>query len=71
MRSKLLFLLGIIVAHGALGAVLVTSAPEPRQPSFTCAYIPEAMPYFEPQRELLAARPASPENEPPSVVLTP
>ena len=55
MGPKLLFLLGIIVAHGALGAVLMRkeSAPPPPVAS-TCTKTPEQLPYFDQKRELLA-----------------
>ena len=56
MKSKLLFIFGIVAAHGAVGAGLMhdLSSP-PREVSLTCAHTPTADPYFAPQRELLAA----------------
>jgi hypothetical protein len=56
MKSKLLFIFGIVVAHGAVGAGLMHDlSSAPREVSLTCAHIPTADPYFAPQRELLAA----------------
>jgi len=56
MKSKLLFILGIVVAHGAVGAGLMHDLSTPqREVSLTCAHTPTADPYFAPQRELLAA----------------
>jgi hypothetical protein len=56
MGPKLLFVLGIVVTHGALGAAWVRgSAPEAR-PISTCANAPAPQPHFEPQAELLAMR---------------
>ena len=55
MGPKLLFVLGIIVAHGALAAGWVhQDAPKQRQAMTTCVQTPEDLPYFEPPRELLA-----------------
>jgi hypothetical protein len=55
MGPKLLFILGIIVAHGALAAGLARQeAPKQRVSIATCVQTPEDLPYFEPPRELLA-----------------
>jgi hypothetical protein len=58
MKSKLLFIFGIVVAHGAVGAGLMhdLSSP-PREVSLTCANTPAADPFFSPPRELFAAAP--------------
>jgi hypothetical protein len=56
MGPKLLFVLGIVATHGALGAAWVRgSAPEPL-PISTCANTPAPQPHFEPRAELLAMR---------------
>ena len=56
MKSKLLFIFGIVVAHGAVGAGLMHDLSSPqREVSLTCAHTPTADPYFAPQRELFAA----------------
>jgi hypothetical protein len=55
MGPKLLFLVGIIVAHGALAAGWVSQeSPGMRIPVTTCAQAPAAAPHFEVPRELLA-----------------
>jgi len=55
MGPKLLFLIGIVVAHGAVGAVLLShDAPRRTAPATTCTRTPEPLPHFEPKRELLA-----------------
>jgi hypothetical protein len=56
MKSKLLFILGIVLAHGAVGAALShdLSSPQREVAALTCAHTPTAEPYFAPQRELLA-----------------
>jgi hypothetical protein len=55
MGPKLLFVLGIIVAHGALAAGWVhQDAPKQRASIATCIQAPESLPYFAPPRELLA-----------------
>jgi hypothetical protein len=55
MGPKLLFILGIIGAHGALAASwLHQDAPKPRSSIATCVQAPDSMPHFEPPRELLA-----------------
>ncbi|MEJ0085940.1 MAG: hypothetical protein WDO72_09670 [Pseudomonadota bacterium] len=61
MKSKLLFILGIVVAHGAVGAGLMHDLSSPaREVALTCAHTPTADPYFAPQRELLAMSILSP-----------
>ena len=55
MGPKLLFLVGIIVAHGALAAGWVSqNAPAQRVSNATCARTPATTPHFEAPRELLA-----------------
>jgi len=55
MKSKLLFIFGIVVAHGAVGAGLMHDISSPRGPvALSCATLPTADPYFAPPRELLA-----------------
>jgi hypothetical protein len=55
MGSKLLFVFGIIVAHGALAAGWVRQeAPQARSASATCVNTPGPLPYFNSRRELLA-----------------
>jgi hypothetical protein len=55
MGPKLLFILGIVVAHGAVAASLVRQeAPKQRESVATCVRAPQALPYISPKRELLA-----------------
>ena len=56
MGPKLLFVMGIVLAHGALAAVWVRQdAPPPARATLgTCVNAPMPMPYFQPPRELLA-----------------
>ena len=55
MGPKLLFVLGIIVAHGALAAGWVhQEAPKQRQAMTTCVQSPDEMPNFTPHKEMLA-----------------
>jgi hypothetical protein len=55
MGRKLLFLLGIVLAHGALAAAWVKNEePQPRQTVASCVNTPVPMPWFQPQHELLA-----------------
>jgi hypothetical protein len=55
MGPKFLFVMGILLAHGAVGAVwMKQSAPHARTPVSSCVNSPLPMPYFQPQRELLA-----------------
>jgi|SwirhirootsSR2_FD_contig_41_2317004_length_412_multi_2_in_0_out_0_2 hypothetical protein len=57
MGAKLLFLVGIVAAHGALGAVWVQQEPFKASPAIaTCVNTSAPLPYFEPARELLAMR---------------
>jgi hypothetical protein len=55
MGPKLLFILGIVLAHGALAAGwLHQDAPKPRASIDTCVRAPDSLPNFEPPREILA-----------------
>jgi len=55
MGPKLLFVMGIVLAHGVVGAIWVRQeAPHSRSAVSTCVNTPLPMPYFQPQRELLA-----------------
>ena len=55
MGPKLLFILGIIVAHGALAAGLISEDPPKQRISLaTCVRTPDAMPTIAPARELYA-----------------
>jgi hypothetical protein len=55
MHSKLLFIFGIIVAHGAVAAGLMHDLSLPqRGVALSCTNLPTADPYFAPPRELLA-----------------
>jgi hypothetical protein len=55
MGPKLLFILGIVVAHGAVAASLVRQeAPKQRESVAACVRAPQALPHFSPKRELLA-----------------
>ena len=55
MGPKLLFVLGIVAAHGALAAGWVhQDAPKQRAAIATCVQAPDALPHFDPPRELLA-----------------
>jgi hypothetical protein len=57
MGPKLLFVLGIVLAHGALGAAWIQQdAPQARSPIATCVNAPAPLPHFEPPREILAMR---------------
>jgi hypothetical protein len=54
MGPKLLFLFGIVAAHGAVGAAWLTQdSPAPRLAS-GCMREPAPVPHFRPQAELLA-----------------
>ena len=56
MGPKLLFIFGIVLAHGVLAAAWVgREAPTARDTVASCVHSPLPMPYFQPQRELLAA----------------
>jgi len=47
--------MGIVLAHGVVGAAwLKQDAPQARSPVSSCVNSPLPMPYFQPQRELLA-----------------
>lgn len=55
MGPKLLFVMGILLAHGALGAAwLKDASPQPRQAVAACVNTPGAMPDLTPRREILA-----------------
>jgi hypothetical protein len=55
MGPKLLFVMGILLAHGALGAAwLKDASPQPRQAVASCVNTPGAMPDLSPRREILA-----------------
>lgn len=55
MGPKLLFLLGIVVTHGAVGAALLgEERPQARPASTSCAPSPTPIPHFSQRRELLA-----------------
>ena len=55
MGPKLLFIAGIVVAHGALAASWARQdAPRHRTSIATCVQTPEELPYFEAPREVLA-----------------
>jgi hypothetical protein len=64
MGHKLLFVMGIVVAHGVLGAVWVRQeGAKERNTLATCVNAPLPMPNFQPQRELLAMRVGSVNHE--------
>ena len=67
MGPKFLFVIGIVIAHGALGAVWVgQEPPNPRPALATCVNTQVPLPYFEQQRgELLAMRVTSIEEQSP------
>ena len=58
MGPKLLFIVGIIVAHGALAAGWIANEPPKQRVSIgTCVRSPDApsaLPHYSPPRELLA-----------------
>ena len=55
MGPKFLFVMGIVLAHGALGAAWVRQeATEQRGPVPACVNSAAPLPYFQPPRELLA-----------------
>jgi hypothetical protein len=55
MGPKLLFVLGIIAAHGALAAGWVAQEPpKQRIAAATCVRSPSVLPHYSPPRELLA-----------------
>lgn len=64
MKSKLLFVMGILLAHGALGAAWIKQdAPQTRASLSTCINAPLPMPYFQSPREPLLAHVVSPPSE--------
>lgn len=55
MGPKLLFVVGIILAHGALAAGWVaTEPPKQRIATATCVRAPSTLPHYSPPHELLA-----------------
>ena len=56
MGPKLLFFIGIVAAHAALGAAWVEKETTPgfRTPVASCTRAPASLPDFTPRRELLA-----------------
>jgi hypothetical protein len=55
MRAKLLFIIGIVLTHGALGAVWIhDESPRMRPPATSCVNSSAPLPYFETKREMLA-----------------
>jgi hypothetical protein len=55
MGPKVLFVMGILLAHGALGAAwLKDASPQPRQTIAACVNSPGAMPDLSPRLEILA-----------------
>jgi len=65
MGPKILFVIGILAAHGALGAVWIhQELPETRPPVASCVNTAAPLPYFNQQRgELLAMRVEAIESE--------
>jgi hypothetical protein len=64
MRPKLLFLFGIVVAHGAVGAALMSQPSSiSAAPAASCVQTPAPLPYFEQKAELLAWVATSPSGE--------
>jgi hypothetical protein len=54
MGPKLLFLIGIVVTHAAVGAAFVNRAQNPPHAVVpTCTQPPTLLPHYEPQAELL------------------
>ena len=55
MGPKLLFLIGIVAAHGALGAAwLSQTSPAAKAVASGCERPPEPIRHFQPQAEMLA-----------------
>jgi hypothetical protein len=55
MRAKLLFIFGIVVAHGALAAGWVANeAPSPRNPAQACVNSPGALHDYSPAFQIYA-----------------
>ena len=64
MGPKFLFVMGIVLAHGVLGAAWMRQeGRQERNTLATCVNAPLPMPNFQPQRELLAMRVASLNHE--------
>jgi hypothetical protein len=56
MGPKLLFILGIVATHAAVGAALMHEDPLPTATVSSCIYAPEPLPPFQAQAELMAMR---------------
>ena len=55
MGPKLLFMFGIAVAHGALGAAWLSQGTATHRATASgCMRTPEPVPHFQPQAEMLA-----------------
>jgi hypothetical protein len=55
MGPKLLFIMGIIAAHGALAAGLIAEDPPTQRTTVTtCIRAPKVLPHYSPPLELLA-----------------
>ncbi len=55
MGPKLLFVMGILLAHGALGAAwLKDASPQTRNPVAACVRTPGSLPDLSPRHEILA-----------------
>jgi len=55
MGPKLLFLIGIVVTHAAVGAAWMNSAQDPPRAMIpVCTQTPTPVPHYQPQAELLA-----------------
>jgi hypothetical protein len=64
MGPKFLFVMGIVLAHGVLGVILIRGEePQQRNTLATCVNAPLPMPDFQPRRELLAMQVASLNHE--------
>jgi hypothetical protein len=56
MGPKLLFVLGIVATHAAVGAALMRNDPLPPVAVSSCVYAPDPLPPFQAQAELMAMR---------------
>jgi len=54
MGPKLLFVLGIVATHAAVGAALLHEDPPPVVAVSSCVYAPDPLPPFQAQAELMA-----------------
>ncbi len=55
MGPKLLFIMGIVAAHGALAAGLIAEDPPTHRTAVTtCIRAPNVLPHYSPPLELLA-----------------